>query len=116
MASTRLPMLATLVACALGCAAHLHLLPATPIGDAQRAAVQHVRAELAGRWRCDVATRRALLSDGDDAEQLYADVETSCPAAADPAVAGVAQAAGSGKRRPKRATRPGMLSGSISSS
>jgi hypothetical protein len=85
MASTRLPMLATLVACALGCAAHLHLLPSTPIGDAQRAAVQRVRAELAGRWRCDVATRRALLSDGDDV-QLYADVEASCPAAADPAV------------------------------
>jgi hypothetical protein len=85
MASTRLPMLATLVACALGCAAHLHVLPSTPIGGAQRAAVQRVRAELAGRWRCDVATRRALLSDGDDA-QLYADVEASCPAAADPAV------------------------------
>jgi hypothetical protein len=83
MASTRLPMLATLVACALGCAAHLHALPAPPMLDAARARVQALRLDLTGRWRCDVATRRALLPDGDE-QELYADVQASCPAARDP--------------------------------
>jgi hypothetical protein len=83
MASTRLPTLATLVACALGCAAHLHALPSLTVADAARAAVRDLRGDLTGRWLCDVATRRALLSDGDEAH-LYADVQQSCPAAADP--------------------------------
>jgi hypothetical protein len=83
MASTRLPTLATLVACAIGCAAHLHLLPSVPVPDAARSRVQELRDDLEGRWRCDVATRRALLLDGDE-EQLYADTQASCPAAADP--------------------------------
>jgi hypothetical protein len=83
MASTRLPMLATLVACALGCAAHLHLLTPPPVPAAVRARVQELRDDLDVRWRCDTATRRALLSDG-DAERLYADTQASCPGAADP--------------------------------
>jgi hypothetical protein len=47
--------------------------------------VAELRLELAGRWRCDTATRRALLSDG-DAEQLHAGVQAACPAAVDPVV------------------------------
>jgi hypothetical protein len=85
MASTRLPMLATLVACALGCAAHFDALPAAPGSAVVRAGVQRIRADLGDRWRCDVATRRALLADGDD-EQHYTEVEESCPAAGDPPV------------------------------
>ena len=83
MSSTRLPMLATLVAWAIGCAVHLHALPAPPMLDAARARVQALRSDLTGRWRCDVATPRALLSDGDERE-LYADVQASCPPAQDP--------------------------------
>jgi hypothetical protein len=44
-----------------------------------------LRAEVAGRWRCDTATRRALLTDG-DAERLYADVQASCPTVVEPVV------------------------------
>jgi hypothetical protein len=83
MGSTRLPTLATLVACAIGCAVHLHALPAPPQLDAARGRVHALRTELSARWRCDVATRRALLSDG-DAQELYDDVQASCPAARDP--------------------------------
>jgi hypothetical protein len=83
MPSTRLPTLAVLAACALGCAAHLSLLPSPPGAVAARASVADLRADLRGRWRCDVATRRALLSDGAE-EQLYAEVEGVCPAAPDP--------------------------------
>jgi hypothetical protein len=81
--SARLPLLATLVACALGCARHLHVIGPIPGSAAVHANVQRLRGELAGSWACDVATRRALLIDGDD-EQLYEDVQQSCPAAADP--------------------------------
>jgi hypothetical protein len=45
--------------------------------------VHELRADLAGRWRCDTATRRALVTDG-DAEGLLSDVAAACPAAADP--------------------------------
>jgi hypothetical protein len=83
MSSTRLPLLATLVACALGAAGHLHLIGPMPGSAALHANVERVRGDVAGRWRCDVATRRALLGDGDD-EQLYEGVEQSCPALADP--------------------------------
>ena len=34
---------------------------------------EQLRAELDGRWRCDTATRRALLTDA-DAERLLDDV------------------------------------------
>ena len=83
MSSTRLPLLATLVACTLGAAGHLHLIGPMPGSAAVHATVQRLRSDLAGRWRCDVATRRALLGDGDD-EPLYEGVQQSCPAAADP--------------------------------
>jgi hypothetical protein len=83
MSSTRLPLLATLVAGALGAAGHLQLIGPMPGSAAVHANVQRLRSDLAGRWGCDVATRRALLTDGDDA-QLYEDVQQSCPAAADP--------------------------------
>jgi hypothetical protein len=72
--------------CAPGGAGHLHALPHVAALDAARARVVQLRAEVAGRWRCDTATRRALLTDG-DAEQLYTDVQEVCPAAADPVVA-----------------------------
>jgi hypothetical protein len=45
--------------------------------------VHELRADLAGRWLCDTATRRALLTDG-DLERLYADAQATCPAAPDP--------------------------------
>ena len=83
MPATRLPTLATLVACAIGGAVHLHALPAPPMPGAIRERAQALRADLNGRWRCDAATRRALLSDGDD-QELYNDVQASCPAARDP--------------------------------
>jgi hypothetical protein len=83
MAATRLPTLATLVACAIGCAVHLHALPAAPLPGPVRERVQALRADLTGRWRCDAATRRALLSAGDD-QELYDDVQASCPGAPDP--------------------------------
>jgi hypothetical protein len=83
MSSTRLPLLATLVACALGCAGHLHLIGPMPGSRLLHADAQRVRSDLTGRWRCDVATRRALLGEGDD-EELYAGAQESCPAAADP--------------------------------
>jgi hypothetical protein len=51
--------------------------------DTARAAVRDLRTDLTGRWRCDAAHARALLSGGDE-EHLYADVQESCPAAADP--------------------------------
>jgi hypothetical protein len=82
MASTRLPTLATLVACAIGCAVHLHALPAPQLPGPVRERVQALRGDLTGSWRCDAATRRALLSDGDD-QELYEDVQASCPAARD---------------------------------
>jgi hypothetical protein len=72
-----------LLICALGGAGQLHVLPAVPGLDAARWHVDELRLELAGRWRCDTATRRALLTDG-DAERLYADVQAVCPPAADP--------------------------------
>jgi hypothetical protein len=58
------------------------------IGDVRvptssRARVVRLRAEVAGRSRCDTATRRALLTDG-DAEGLYGDVQASCPAVVEP--------------------------------
>jgi hypothetical protein len=83
MSSTRLPLLATLVTCALGAAGHLHLIGPMPGSAAVHANVERLRSDLAGRWGCDVATRRALLTGGDDA-RLYEDVQESCPAAADP--------------------------------
>ena len=43
------------------------------------------RAEVAGRWRCDTATRRALLTDG-DGERLYEDVQAVCPGVVEPVV------------------------------
>jgi hypothetical protein len=74
-----------LLVSALGCAGHLHALPHAAALDGARERVAELRLEIAGRWRCDTATRRALLSDG-DAEQLYAGVQAACPAAADPVV------------------------------
>jgi hypothetical protein len=83
MSSTRLPLLAD----ARRVRARRCRTPAPdrpePGSAAVHAQVQRVRGDLAGRWTCDVATRRALLTDGDD-EQLYEDVQQACPAAADP--------------------------------
>jgi hypothetical protein len=78
-----------LVVCALGCAGHLHAIPLAlaPGLDAVRERVDAGRSELAPRWRCDTATRRALLTDG-DAERLYDDVQAACPAAGDPLAPG----------------------------
>jgi hypothetical protein len=73
-----------LMVCALGCAGHLHAIPPVPGLDAAR---ERVRSDLAPRWRCDTATRRALLTDG-DAERLYDDVQATCPAARDPLAPG----------------------------
>jgi hypothetical protein len=78
--------IATIVVCAAGCLSHLHLLPSVRPPDAVRARVQALRADLTWRWRCDTATRRALLLDG-DAERLYADVEAACPIIAAPSAA-----------------------------
>ena len=77
------PSLVVLLVCAIGGAAHLHALPHVPALDAARSRVADLRLELDGRWRCDTATRRALLTDG-DAERLYADVQVACPSAANP--------------------------------
>jgi hypothetical protein len=52
-----------------------------------RERVDAARSELAPRWRCDSAMRRALLTDG-DAERLYDDVQAACPAARDPPAPG----------------------------
>jgi hypothetical protein len=79
VAVTLKPSLMVLLVCAVGGAGHLH----APGLDAARARVVQLRAEVAGRWRCDTATRRALLTEG-DAEWLYTDVQEACPAAADP--------------------------------
>jgi hypothetical protein len=78
-----------LMVCALGWAGHLHALPPAPAPGlgAARERVDAVRSDLAPRWRCDTATRRALLTDG-DAERLYDDVQAVCPAARDPLAPG----------------------------
>jgi hypothetical protein len=83
VAVTLKPSVMVLLVCALGGVGHLHVLPAVPGLDRARSHVDELRLELAGRWRCDTATRRALLTDG-DAERLYGDVQAACPAAADP--------------------------------
>jgi hypothetical protein len=83
VAVTLKPSVMVLLICALAGAGQLHVLPAVPGLDGARSKVDELRLELAGRWRCDTATRRALLTDG-DAERLYADVQAACPAAADP--------------------------------
>jgi hypothetical protein len=72
-----------LLVCAAGAAADLHALPHVSALDGARSRVVELRADLAGRWRCDTATRRALLTDG-DAERLLEDAAAACPAAADP--------------------------------
>jgi hypothetical protein len=86
VAVTLKPSVMVLVVCALGGAGHLHALPHLSALDAVQARVAQVRAEVAGRWRCDTATRRALLTDG-DAEGLYAGVQAACPAVVEPVVA-----------------------------
>jgi hypothetical protein len=83
VAVTLKPSVMVLLICALAGAGQLHVLPAVPGLDGARSKVDELQLELAGRWRCDTATRRALLTDG-DAERLYADVQAACPAAADP--------------------------------
>ena len=80
------PSVVVLMVCALGCAGHLHATPPAPGLDAARERVDAVRSELV-RWRCDTATRRAPLTDG-DAERLYDDVQAACPAAPDPLAPG----------------------------
>jgi hypothetical protein len=55
--------------------------------DAARERVDALRSDLASRWRCDTATRRALLTDG-GAQGLYEDVQAACRAAGDPLAAG----------------------------
>jgi len=81
------PSMMVLMVCALGCAGHLDAIPPAPGLDAARERVGAVRSALAPRWRCDTATRRALLTDG-DAERLYDDVQAACPAARDPLAPG----------------------------
>ncbi len=81
------PSVMVLMVCALGCAGHLHAIPTPPGLAAARDRVDAVRSDLAPRWRCDTATRRALLTD-DDAERLYQDVQAACPAARDPLAPG----------------------------
>ena len=81
------PSVMVLMVCALGCAGHLHAIPTPPGLAAARDCVDAVRSDLAPRWRCDTATRRALLTD-DDAERLYQDVQAACPAARDPLAPG----------------------------
>ena len=83
MAVTLKPSVMVLVVCALGAAGHLHALPHVSALDAAQARVVRLRAEVAGRWRCDTATRRALLTDG-DAAGLYGEVQAACPAVAEP--------------------------------
>jgi hypothetical protein len=82
VAVTLKPSVMVLMVCALGGAGHLHAIP-PPGVDAARERVDALRSELVPRWRCDTATRRALLTDG-DAERLYDDVQAACPAASDP--------------------------------
>jgi hypothetical protein len=77
------PSLVVLMVYALGGAGHLHAMPQVGGLDGARARVHDLRDDLAGRWRCDTATRRALLTDA-DAERLYEDVQAACPAALDP--------------------------------
>ena len=77
------PSVMVLMVCALGAAGHLHALPPVPGSAAVHRGVDAVRLDLAGRWRCDTATRRALLNDA-DAERAYEDVQAACPAAGDP--------------------------------
>jgi len=72
-----------LLVCAVGAAGDLHALPHISALDGARARVAALRADLDGRWRCDTATRRALITDG-DTERLLDDVAAACPAAADP--------------------------------
>ena len=81
------PSVMVLMVCALGCAGHLHAIPPAPGLDAARERVDALRSELAPRWRCDAATRRALLTDG-DAERLYNDVQAACPPAREPLAPG----------------------------
>ena len=83
MAVTLKPSVMVLMVCALGCAGHLHAIPPPPGVAAARERVNALRADLVPRWRCDTATRRALVTDG-DAERLYDDVQAACPAAAEP--------------------------------
>jgi hypothetical protein len=83
VAVTLKPSVMALLVCAVGGAGHVRALPPVPGLDAPRSRMRELRAELAGRWRCDTATRRALLTDG-NAERLYADAGAACPAAADP--------------------------------
>jgi hypothetical protein len=82
-AVTLKPSVMVLLVCAVGWAGHLHALPHVSALDGARSRVADLRADLAGRWRCDTATRRALLTDA-DAERLLADVAAACPAVADP--------------------------------
>jgi hypothetical protein len=82
-AVTLKPSLMVVLVCAVGWAGHLHALPHVSALDGARSRVADLRADLAGRWRCDTATRRALLTDG-DAERLLADAQAACPAAPDP--------------------------------
>jgi hypothetical protein len=79
--------LVVLMVCALGWAGHLHALPAPPGLRAAGERVDAVRSDLAPRWRCDTATRRALLTDG-DAERLYEGVQAACPSARHPLAPG----------------------------
>jgi hypothetical protein len=65
----------------------LHAIPAPPGLDAAGERVNSLRSDVAPRWRCDTATRRALLTDG-DAERSYDDVQAACPAARDPLAPG----------------------------
>ena len=81
------PSVMVLMVCALGCAGHLHAIPHLAALDGARERVDALRSELTPRWRCDTATRRALLTDG-DAQRLYNDVQAACPPARDPLVAG----------------------------
>jgi hypothetical protein len=82
-AVTLKPSLMVLLVCAVGWAGHQHALPHVSALDGVRSRVADLRVDLAGRWRCDTATRRALLTDG-DAEQLLGDAQAACPAAPDP--------------------------------
>ena len=81
------PSVMVLMVCALGCTGNLHAIPPVPGLDAARERIDGVRSDLAAPWRCDTATRRALLTDG-DAERLYDDVQATCPAAREPLAPG----------------------------
>jgi hypothetical protein len=82
-AVTLKPSLMVLLVCAVGAAGDLHVLPHVSALAGARARVAELRADLDGRWRCDTATRRALVTDG-DAESLLSDVAAACPAAPAP--------------------------------